>query len=106
MNVKKVAVVGLGYVGLPLAIALAKHYSLLGFDVNTSRIAELQQGQDPSQEVSREELIQARINFTANPASLKEANFIIVCVPTPIDENKKPDLNYLGCCTLRLLHVS
>ena len=95
MNVKKVAVVGLGYVGLPLAIALAKHYSLLGFDVNTSRIAELQQGQDPSQEVSREELIQARINFTANPASLKEANFIIVCVPTPIDENKKPDLNYL-----------
>ncbi|MBI4152745.1 nucleotide sugar dehydrogenase [Candidatus Woesearchaeota archaeon] len=88
----KVAIVGLGYVGLPLALALAKHFSVVGYDVNSHRIAELKQGRDARRDVSEEELRSSAINFSNDPSLLKEADMIIVCVPTPVDKYNKPDL--------------
>ncbi len=89
----KLAVVGLGYVGLPLAVEFGKSVNTLGFDVNTKRIAELQQCFDHNKETSPEELKSAKfIEYTSDPARLKEARFIIVAVPTPITQNKMPDL--------------
>ncbi len=93
-NEKKrtIAVVGLGYVGLPLSLALAKHFPVIGFDVSIKRITDLKQGNDRSKEVSSPELTSTSIQFTAEPQELKKANFIIICVPTPIDTYNKPDL--------------
>ncbi|MAF99198.1 MAG: UDP-N-acetyl-D-galactosamine dehydrogenase [Nanoarchaeota archaeon] len=90
-----ITVVGLGYVGLPLAIHLAKHFPVTGFDVKTERIEQLQSGYDLSHEIDRETIQQANIHFTSNPEGIKESNFIIVCVPTPINKAKKPDLSFL-----------
>lgn len=87
-----IAVVGLGYVGLPLAVALARHFDVIGFDVNTSRVAELEKGCDRTLEVSQNDLQGASIRFTANAAELGKASVIIVAVPTPIDAHKTPDL--------------
>jgi UDP-N-acetyl-D-glucosamine/UDP-N-acetyl-D-galactosamine dehydrogenase len=91
----KIAVVGLGYVGLPLAIHFAKYFPVIGFDVNEQRITQLEQGIDHSNEITKEELTNSKITFTTNPTTLRTANFIVVCVPTPIDKHKKPDLNSL-----------
>ncbi len=89
---KKVAVVGLGYVGLHLASAFAKHLSTIGFDINEERIHELQRGFDRNGEVLPEALQSKRLFFTTDPTYLKEANFIIIVVPTPVDRAKRPDL--------------
>ncbi|MRJ42540.1 MULTISPECIES: nucleotide sugar dehydrogenase [Idiomarina] len=92
----KLAVIGLGYVGLPLAVEFAKKYPTLGFDINTSRVAELQQGYDRTQEVDAVELAQAtHIKFSANTDDLAHANVFIVTVPTPINKHKQPDLTPL-----------
>lgn len=89
----KLAVVGLGYVGLPLAVEFGKHVKTIGFDINTKRIAELQQCFDHNNETSSEELKSVKfIDYTSDPARLKEARFIIVAVPTPITKNRMPDL--------------
>ena len=90
--VKTIALVGLGYVGLPLALALAKHFTVIGFDVNKKRIAELKENKDLSGEISSEQLSMVNISFTSEPSLLKTAEMIIVCVPTPIDEHNNPDL--------------
>ncbi len=89
---KPLAIVGLGYVGLPLAVALSRHFDVIGFDINTRRIAELESGQDHTNEVSPEKLAAATVRYTANPAALAEAAVIIVAVPTPIDDHRNPDL--------------
>ncbi len=94
-EIKTVAIVGLGYVGLPLAVALSKHFSVIGFDVNEKRINNLQNFHDYSGEVSKEELSGSGIIFSKNPAVLKEAQFIIVCVPTPVDKHNKPDMYFV-----------
>lgn len=92
----KIAVIGLGYVGLPLAVEFGKHHSVVGFDINTNRIADLTSGTDHTLEVSDEELSQAlHLSFSSDIAELKECNFFIVTVPTPIDEYKQPDLTPL-----------
>ncbi|NLY65592.1 MAG: Vi polysaccharide biosynthesis UDP-N-acetylglucosamine C-6 dehydrogenase TviB [Alcaligenaceae bacterium] len=92
----KVALIGLGYVGLPLAVEFGKKRPVLGFDINQKRIAELQSGTDYTLEVSDEELAQAKhLSFSSNPADLAKANTFIVTVPTPIDEYKRPDLTPL-----------
>ena len=89
----KLAVIGLGYVGLPLAVEFGKKRSVVGFDINQSRIAALQAGHDSTLEVSDEELAQAtQLNYTSNLNDLKNCNVFIVTVPTPIDEFKRPDL--------------
>ena len=89
---RPLAIVGLGYVGLPLAVALSHHFDVIGFDINARRIAELESGQDHTNEVSPEKLAAARVRYTADPAALRDAAVIIVAVPTPIDDHRNPDL--------------
>ncbi|KAA0910365.1 Vi polysaccharide biosynthesis UDP-N-acetylglucosamine C-6 dehydrogenase TviB [Pusillimonas sp. ANT_WB101] len=92
----KLAVIGLGYVGLPLAVEFGKKRSVLGFDINARRIAELKDGRDHTLEVSTEELGEAKhLEFSNEVEHLAQANVFIVTVPTPIDEYKKPDLTPL-----------
>ncbi|KAB0302366.1 Vi polysaccharide biosynthesis UDP-N-acetylglucosamine C-6 dehydrogenase TviB [Vibrio fortis] len=92
----KVAIIGLGYVGLPLAVEFGKKMPTLGFDINQSRVDELKNGTDFTLECSEEELKQAEfLTYTADLNELKEANVYIVTVPTPIDEHKQPDLTPL-----------
>lgn len=92
----KLAVIGLGYVGLPLAVEFSKKFSCIGFDLNQERIAALRQGIDATREVSSEELANAKqLRFTSLIEKLKECTVFIIAVPTPIDENKRPDLRPL-----------
>ena len=92
----KIAVVGMGYVGLPLAVEFAKNIPVVGFDINESRIKELKSGIDSTLEVSDEELTQAKdLSYSSNTEDLKSSNVYIVTVPTPIDKHKKPDLTPL-----------
>jgi UDP-N-acetyl-D-galactosamine dehydrogenase len=91
----KVCVVGLGYVGLPLAVELAKYFPVSGFDIKKSRIETLKKGEDPNREVSSETLRSVNITYSCDPSVIKSAEFIIVAVPTPIDEHKNPDLTPL-----------
>lgn len=88
-----VAVVGLGYVGLPLAVAFARHFSVIGFDLNAARVEELSAGIDRTGEVDSAALQASTARFTSDPAALREASVIIVAVPTPIDEHRNPDLS-------------
>ena len=93
----KIAIIGLGYVGLPLALAFEKKRSVIGFDIEKKRIDELFSGIDKNLESTKDELQNIKqLNFTSNEADLKLANCYIVTVPTPIDEFKKPDLNPLS----------
>lgn len=92
----KIAIIGLGYVGLPLAVEFGKKIPVIGFDIHQKRIQELQNGQDHTLEVSPEELKQAtHLSYSANLDDLSNCNFFIVTVPTPIDEFKQPDLTPL-----------
>jgi UDP-N-acetyl-D-glucosamine/UDP-N-acetyl-D-galactosamine dehydrogenase len=92
----KVAVLGLGYVGLPLAVAFAGQLDVLGFDIDRGRVAELAAGRDRTLEVTPEELTSAkRLAFSADPADLAACNVFIVTVPTPVDAHKRPDLSAL-----------
>ncbi|SPY08751.1 Vi polysaccharide biosynthesis UDP-N-acetylglucosamine C-6 dehydrogenase TviB [Oligella urethralis] len=92
----KIAVIGLGYVGLPLAVEFGKKLPVLGFDVNQKRIDELRSGKDHTLEVGDDELKEAiHLSYTADLNKLKDCNFFIVTVPTPIDESKQPDLTPL-----------
>lgn len=93
---RKLAIIGLGYVGLPLAVEFGKKRSVIGFDINTKRVAELQAGQDHTLEVEPVELKQAKqLSFTTDAQSLKVCDIFIVTVPTPIDAHKRPDLTPL-----------
>lgn len=89
---KSVAVVGLGYVGLPLAVALAHHFKVIGFDVSSERVAELTAGYDRTKEVDDALLATSSAIFTDDASQLAEAGVIIVAVPTPIDDHRNPDL--------------
>jgi UDP-N-acetyl-D-galactosamine dehydrogenase len=92
----KLAVIGLGYVGLPLAVEFGKKRSVIGFDINENRIAELRSGSDHTLEITKKEIAEAvHLVFTADPAALKNCNVFIVTVPTPIDIYKNPDLRPL-----------
>ncbi len=90
---ERIAVIGLGYVGLPVALALAKEFpGTLGFDVDKEKVDELSHGKDRNGEVAREALLATSLRLTTDPAALKEATFFIVAVPTPVDHNNVPDL--------------
>jgi len=92
----RIAIIGLGYVGLPLAAAFGRRYPTLGFDIDAARVEQLRQYHDQTLEVSEEELRSAeRLTCTADPAALAGCNVFIVTVPTPIDEYKRPDLRPL-----------
>jgi UDP-N-acetyl-D-galactosamine dehydrogenase len=95
-DTQKIAVIGLGYVGLPLAVEFGKTRAVIGFDINQTRIDALCEGRDSTLEVSDDELGEAaHLSFTTDPADLAEANIYIVTVPTPIDAHKRPDLTPL-----------
>lgn len=89
---ENISVVGLGYVGLPLAVALARKYNVYGFDINAHKIDLYKNGVDPTNEVGDEELKKSELNFTSNPSDLKNCKFHIVAVPTPINQDKTPNL--------------
>lgn len=95
MNIKKLGVVGLGYVGLPVAVAFSEKYNVLGFDVNESRIDNLTKGYDMTNEVDSAKLLNSNIQFTTDMNRLGDTNFIIVAIPTPINENNQPNLEPL-----------
>jgi UDP-N-acetyl-D-glucosamine/UDP-N-acetyl-D-galactosamine dehydrogenase len=88
----KIAVVGLGYVGLPLVVAFGKKFSVIGYDISEPKTDLIRNGIDSTGEFKRDDLISDQIEYTADPVRLKEASIIIVTVPTPIDKIKKPDL--------------
>lgn len=89
----RVAIIGLGYVGLPLAVALGKRYPTLGFDLNEARVAQLKAGKDTTGEVDQEALTSAPLlSYSCDEAALKECNVYIVAVPTPIDSSRRPNL--------------
>ena len=95
-HVKTIAVIGLGYVGLPLAVEFGKSRPVIGFDINASRIDALRVGHDATLEVSNDELATVdQLTFTSDPADLVAASIYIVTVPTPIDAHKRPDLTHL-----------
>jgi UDP-N-acetyl-D-galactosamine dehydrogenase len=97
---KTLAVIGLGYVGLPIALEFAKKISVIGFDINAERVEQMKNRIDPSNELEPEAFDGCDIHFTANPEDLRKANFFIVAVPTPIDKGNKPDLRpVLGAST-------
>ena len=88
---EKLALVGLGYVGMPIAVEFAKHVNVIGFDINEKRINEYKNGIDSTNEVG-EAIKDTRVDFTSDPSRLKEAKFIVVAVPTPVNEDNTPDL--------------
>jgi UDP-N-acetyl-D-galactosamine dehydrogenase len=90
-----IAVVGLGYVGLPLLIALGKHFPVIGYDVDPLRISELSRGIDRTEEAETSEVLKYTKCFTTSPSKLNMANFIIITVPTPVDDFNVPDLTLL-----------
>ncbi|MFD2566706.1 nucleotide sugar dehydrogenase [Pseudotenacibaculum haliotis] len=96
---ESIAVVGLGYVGLPLAVHMAGKFKVMGFDVNEKKVMQLIQHKDPCEELPEEEFKGKDINFTSNEEILREAKFYIVAVPTPIDDLKKPNLGPIKSAT-------
>jgi UDP-N-acetyl-D-galactosamine dehydrogenase len=93
----RIAIIGLGYVGLPLAVEFGKKFPTIGFDINTRRVQELKEGIDHTLETESHELVSAvHLGFTTNPEDLRAATVYIVTVPTPIDEHKQPDLTPLA----------
>ncbi|MEM8940701.1 MAG: nucleotide sugar dehydrogenase [Pseudomonadota bacterium] len=105
---EKIAIVGLGYVGLPLAVAFGEKVTTIGFDINEKKLANYRAGVDPSGEVSTDELNRAaNLEFTSDPRSLATASVVIVVVPTPVDSAKQPDLTPLtGATTVVAKHIS
>jgi UDP-N-acetyl-D-glucosamine/UDP-N-acetyl-D-galactosamine dehydrogenase len=97
MSDNKIALIGLGYVGLPLAIAFSEKYEVIGFDIDKDRVNELNKGLDRTQEVEGEQLqlVKSNIKYTTNIQDTRKCNYYIVTVPTPIDSDNRPDLNPL-----------
>jgi len=92
----KIAVIGLGYVGLPLAVEFGKAFKTVGFDINTTRVADVQAGHDETQEVSKRDFADAvHLSITASTDDIKDCNVYVMTVPTPIDSAKRPDLTPL-----------
>ena len=92
---KTIAVVGLGYVGLPIALEFGKFFRVIGFDISHERVEMMKHGQDPSRELPDEVFQGKDITFTAEPSDLSAAHFFVVAVPTPVDDHKVPSLKYL-----------
>ena len=89
----KLALVGLGYVGMPIAVEFAKHIKVIGFNHNERRIQQYKSGIDPTNEVGNEAISKTTVDFTSDEKRLAEAKYIIVAVPTPVKDDNNPDLN-------------
>ena len=99
-KVETIAVVGLGYVGLPLACAFGLWHRCIGFDISAERIEELRAGYDRTGEMKPQDLKATFLEFTTDPATLAVADFIVVAVPTPVDAHRTPDLRPLRKASL------
>ena len=100
MKIKKVAIIGLGYVGLPLAVAVSKKYHTIGFDINPKRVADLNKGIDVTKELHKKNFYKKKkLLFTSNSNELIKCNFFIITVPTPINLSNKPDLTAIRAAT-------
>ena len=101
-NKLKISVVGLGYVGLPLAAALSKHYEVLGFDKSKKKIVKLLKGNDPTNQLRSKEILNKNIKYSTNPKLINNTKIIIVTVPTPVDIKNKPDISLIknACKTI------
>jgi UDP-N-acetyl-D-galactosamine dehydrogenase len=102
---KSVAVIGLGYVGLPLALAFARQFKVIGFDISQTRIDMMRRHEDPSRALGADDFEGADILFTSDPEALKAAHFFIVAVPTDIDEHKAPDLRPLKSASINVANA-
>lgn len=103
---KKLCVMGMGYVGLPIAVSFSHHIDVIGFDINTEKIKNLKEGKDITGEVAEGALQECKVSFTAEEEKLAEADFFIIAVPTPIDDSKMPDFNPLiSASTLLSKHM-
>ena len=91
----KICVIGLGYVGLPICLKLAKNFKTVGYDINSKRIDSLKKGIDFNNEFKKKEIKQINLTFSRNIEDIDRCNFYIICVPTPITFSKKPDLKYI-----------
>lgn len=89
---EKIALVGLGYVGMPIAVEFAKHVDVIGFDINRAKVEAYKRGEDPTQEVGNEAIKVSKVEWTYDEKKLQEAKFIIVAVPTPVNDDTTPDL--------------
>ncbi|SMO50296.1 UDP-N-acetyl-D-galactosamine dehydrogenase [Balnearium lithotrophicum] len=96
---ERICIVGLGYVGLPLAVLLGKRFNVVGFDIDEERVSELQRNYDRTGEISEEELKNSKVDYTTNPEKISDCSLIIVTVPTPIDVHKIPDLRPVKSAT-------
>lgn len=105
MNSRKISVIGLGYVGLPVAVAFGKKQRVIGFDINSTRINELIKNHDRNLEVDEKDLVESQIQFTSNKEELKAADFHIVTVPTPIKSGNLPDLTIVYKATETIAKV-
>lgn len=90
---EKIALVGLGYVGMPIAVEFSRHVNVIGFDINRAKIEAYRRGEDPTQEVGDEGIKSSKVDWTADEKRLREAKFIIVAVPTPVNDDTTPDLS-------------
>ncbi len=95
MKINKICVIGIGYVGLPLAVKASKFYEIIGFDTNKRKIIELSKGYDETNYINIKNLKNLNINFTYSKKEIANCDLYIICVPTPVKKNNKPDLNYL-----------
>jgi UDP-N-acetyl-D-galactosamine dehydrogenase len=96
----KVCIIGLGYVGLPIAVEFSKKYVVTGFDINEKRIKELKSGKDSTKEISSKNLKSTNLNFTSNKDHIKDCNYYIVTVPTPVDSSNVPDFSALKSASM------
>ena len=91
----KIGVIGLGYVGLPLALAFAEIYDVIGFDLNKERVKGLKNGFDKNKDITKNDFLEKNILFTNSENYLRDVNFFVISVTTPVDYNKEPNLDYL-----------
>src|SRR5699024_9864521 len=99
---EKMSIIGLGYVGMPIGIAFAKHLDVIGFDINEDKINQYKEGMDATLEVADQAIQETTLEFTNDVARLQDALFHIVAVPTPINQDKTPDLNPVESATRTL----
>ena len=105
MIIQKIAVVGTGYVGLPLIIKSSKFYNTVGFDINKKKIEELKKGYDETDTFDQSTLLNSSVKFTSKKNDIKDSDIFIICVPTPVKKNNKPDLNYLNSALRTIYEV-
>ena len=92
---EKICVIGLGYVGLPVALTISKKFNTIGYDINRKRLEELKKKVDSNNEFSKKDFLKKKIFFTNDYKKIKKCNFFIICVPTPINKRNLPDLKFV-----------